>query len=177
MTRLSVRPLVVALVCGVGSVVIGLRPADAFLIGLLALVVGVVSVAVGAGEDHLWPDSELEETDGTRREISALTWSFIGREGRVAEPAVRRLRVVAARRLARRGVVLPRGLIRRGVGRNPSPAELDDDQRTARELLGERAWTILTAPGGRLPSLADVTHCVTVIEQLGPHQPSERPHP
>lgn len=171
------RPLVAAVLCGVGSGVIGLGPGDAFLIGLIALVVGLVSVAVGAAEEHEWPDHELEELDGTRRELSSLTWSFIGREGRVAEPAVRRLRTVAARRLARRGVLLPDGLIRRSAGQTASTLVLDDSQRAARELLGERVWDILTAPGGRLPSLSDVTYCVSVIERLGPDHPSERPHP
>ena len=177
MNRLSVRPLVVAVVCGVGSGIIGLRPGDAFMVGLIALVAGTVSVAVGAGEEHLWPDAELEETDGTRRELSSLTWSFIGREGRVAEPAVRRLRTVAVRRLARRGVVLPAGIVQRAAGRAPTTLVLDDGQRAARELLGERAWAILTAPGGRLPSLSDVAYCVAIIEKLGPDQPSERHHP
>ena len=177
MTRLSLRPVVAAVVVGGGGALIGLRPGDAFLVGLLALVVGIVSVAVDAGEDHLWPEPEPGELDGTRREISALTWSFVGREGRVAEPAVRRLRAVAARRLSRRGVVLPRGLLQRAVGEGPSVPLADESQARARELLGERAWTILTAPGGWLPSLADIAHCVGVIERLGPDQTSERPHP
>lgn len=177
MTHLSLRPVVGAVVCGVVGGLIGLRPGDAFLVGLLALVIGIVSVAVDAGEDDLWPEPEHEELHGTRREISALTWSFVGREGRVAEPAVRRLRAVAARRLTRRGVVLPRGLLQRGAGDSPSMPLADEQQARARELLGERAWTILTAPGGWLPSLADLTHCVGVIERLGPDQTSERPHP
>lgn len=177
MTRLSLRPVVAAVVCGVGAGLIGLRPGDAFLVGLVALVVGVATVAVDAGEEHLWPDAEPEELDGTRREISALTWSFVGREGRVAEPAVRRLRTVATRRLTRQGVVLHGGLMRRAVGEDRTAPVLDDQQRRARELLGERAWAILTAPGGRLPTLADVDHCVSVIERLGPDRPSERPHP
>ena len=182
MRHLDVRPLLGAVVCAALLGVIGLRPGDALLVGLVTLVVGVVMVAGRAAEQNEWPDAEPEETVGARREVSALTWSFFGVDGRVAEPAVRRLRAVAVRRLARRGVVLPNGLRQRQARSDPAPPPRTDPaddalQDEARALLGERAWTILTAPGGWLPSLQDVAHCVEVIERLTTAQSVERPRP
>lgn len=168
--RLDVRPYVGAVISGVLSGVLGLRTPDAVLFGLVALVIGLVLVSGDAGAQNEWPDGEYEETDGTRREVAAITWSLVGREGRVAEPAVRRLRTVAVRRLARHGVDLPHGL-------GPRPTDEDEAELRAHALLGDRAWTILTAPGGRLPSLNDVEHCVDVIERLGTDPLVERPLP
>jgi len=38
----------------------------------------------------------------------------------------------------------------------------------ARALLGEPAWTVLTSPGGVMPSLADAARCVEAVERLAP---------
>jgi hypothetical protein len=188
------RPVVAAVVLGTGAGVIGLRPLDAALVGLVVLVIGLAWTALPAGQEYEWPRATVDEAAGSRREISALTWSFVGRDGRVAEPAVRRLRLVAARRLARRGVVVPGGISHLSRvpafgspdgAQEPDGAAHDEAARRARELLGDRAWATLTGPGGWLPSLADVAQCVLAIEHLGapsdaalfraPSRPPSRP--
>lgn len=178
---LDLRPLITAVVVGVGSAVLGMRVVDALLIGLVTLVLAVVGFNLDRGLVNEWPPADLEEYDGTRREISALTWSFVGRDGRVSEAAVRRLRAVATRRLARQGVVVPGGVrppARRPAG-DPSPADapVDEPTRRARELLGERAWATLTGSGGWMPSLHDVAACVDRLERLGTTPSDERPAP
>lgn len=173
----------VALLCGL----LGLRGGDPLLVGLLTFVVVVVWMALAAGDEDPWPPDRRDDRAGTRSELSVLTWAFIGRDGRVTEAAVRRLRELAAHRLARAGMPVAAGLgPRRAGATEPSSdaAQADEARERAREVLGERAWRTLTAPGGYLPSLADVAHCVDVIERLGAgtrvesmRRPSERPHP
>lgn len=163
--RLDRRPFVVAAGVTVAGAVLGLQPGDAVLVGLVTLVLGVVGVSLDIGSEHAWPQARTEEQDGVRREISMLTWTFVGRDGRVSEVAVRRLRTDASRRLARRGVVVPGGL---GVATRTSPVVDEAVRAKVRELLGDRAWRTLTAAGGLMPTLADVSHCVDVIERLGP---------
>ena len=171
MIRHAWRPLLGAVLVGIVAGVLGLYGGDALLVGLVAGVVVAVVLLVGAAEPSGWPAARREETSGTRREVSALTWSFIGLDGRVTEAAVRRLRVDASRRLALRGVVVPGGL-----GATTQRDAPDDVKAAASDALGDRAWRILTAPGGYMPSLADVAHCIEVVEGLAP-EPPEPAHP
>lgn len=164
MTRgTDIRPFVIAPGVGLLALLVGLRPGDALLVALVTLVIGVVAVVLGSGQTHEFPPVDLRVSDGTRLEVATLTWSFIGRDGRVAEASVRRLRGVAARRLATVGVLLP-------PDRAFRSDHLTDDEhyRRARELLGERAWRTLTTRGGWMPSLRDVSHCVDALERLRP---------
>ena len=169
---MSVRPWRAVLVAGVvtfAAAVVGLQWGDAALVGLVAGVLTAVGTLVGAGEPNPWPRERPADLAGTRRDLTALTWSFIGREGRVTEFAVRRLRSDATRRLALRGVVVPGGL---SAATRTSPLVGDDVRRAARAELGDRAWLLLTTPGGTMPSLADIAHCVEVVERLEPPTPS-----
>ncbi len=167
---LDVRPFVIGPGVGLLALVVGLGPADALLVGLIALVIGVVAVVLGSGEAHEFPPADLSVSDGTRLEVATLTWSLIGRDGRVAEASVRRLRGVAARRLATVGVLLPAETAFR-----PDRDTDDEPHGRARELLGERAWRTLTTRGGWMPSLRDVAHCVDVLERLRPSPPDRPP--
>jgi hypothetical protein len=179
--RRDVRPFV----WGAGGALFigatGMAWADAALGGLVvlvaALVVLVVRTAVRLDDPAVrWPRSRPPDPDGARREVNALTWTFVGSRGVVSEEAVRRLRVDAGRRLARRGVVLPGGL----NSATPATAGAADAAR-ARALLGDRVWAILTSPGGRMPTLADVARCVDAIERLDapalPARPTLPEHP
>jgi hypothetical protein len=163
------RPALVFVGLTLGAAVVGLRWGDAALVGLVAAVVTAIAAMVGAGETDPWPRYRPPDQSGTRRDVMALTWSFIGREGRVSEFAVRRVRLDATRRLAARGVVVPGGL---GATTRTSPHVSDEVRAQARALLGDRAWFILTTPGGTMPSLVDIAHCVEVVERLEPPAPS-----
>lgn len=163
MSRLHLRPLIIAACALLGSGIIGLRWFDALLLGLIVFVLASVATSLEGGAEDPWAAAPPEEADGARSEVAALTWSFFGRDGRVTEVAVRRLRADATRRLARHRVVIPGGLNARTEGSDIDPEVV----ARARSLLGERAWATLTAPGGLMPSILDVAHCVDVIEGLG----------
>lgn len=169
--RVDLRAVIVGVAVAVLAVVLGLAVPDGLLLGLVAYVITLVGLTLEAGRSHVWPTVDLTETDGTRREIAALTWTFVGREGRVSEAAIRRLRPLAERRLLRHGLSLP-------VPLGPALAALDDPRRDqARALLGDRVWATLTGPGGYLPTFTEIAHCVDVLERLGPPTPTERPQP
>lgn len=169
MIRWLRRPLIIAVSCAVVAMILGLRLLDGVLIGLVVFVLAAAATAIQDPTEYPWPPAGPEEPDGARGEVYALTWSFVGRDGRVSEVAVRRLRADATRRLARQRVILPGGLSA-ATSRNPDPAV-----ERARALLGERAWATLTAAGGLMPSILDVAHCVDVIENLGRPAPGTPP--
>ncbi len=150
------------------SLLIGLSVVDTTVIALATLAAGLVLAALEVGEDAGWPRSRSHERHGRRSEVAAITWSLARRDGRVAEPAVRRLRAVAVRRLARAGLPLSAGF------RGPADARGEAERGAARAVLGERAWATLTVPGGRLPTPADVAACVRVLEDVLPTREESR---
>lgn len=159
-------PLVAGVVVGAVVRLLGLQVADAVLAGLVAVVLATVWLSLTGGEADPWPPDRRDDTAGARSELSALTWAFIGRDGRVSEAAVRRLRELAAQRLADQGVTADH--LRPYAVDAPPDDERDAARERARAALGERAWAALTTRGGYMPSLADVAHCVDVVERLRP---------
>lgn len=155
------RPLLVGAGIAAVATLVGMHLGDAVVVALVFAVLATVWMTVETGEADTWREAPPQDAAGARRELAVLTWAFLGSDGRVSEAAVRRLRLLATGRLARGGLVVVGGV-------GPRPLGMDDPTRdAAREVLGERAWTVLTAPGGWMPSLADVAHCVDVIEGLG----------
>ncbi|WP_225752704.1 hypothetical protein [Actinotalea sp. Marseille-Q4924] len=162
-------PLTTGTAVLVVCLVMRMAPGDA-----AAAAVGTVGITLALrmldkGDEHAFPPGSTRDTEGSRRDVAHLTWSFVGRDGRVSEAAVRRLRADARRRLARAGVTVPPGVL----GSPPDEAAHADATATqavadARALLGEPAWTVLTDTGGWLPTLAEVEQCVEAIERLAP---------
>lgn len=176
-------PLGVGVAVLTGCLVLSMAPRDAVAAAVTAFGVTLSLRMLDKGQEHAWPEAADRDSDGSRRDVSHLTWSLVGRDGAVSEAAVRRLRQDAVRRLARVGVVLPDGLPRSGghppradrtaasgVGTRPEEAgpAVDLPVDRARALLGERVWQVLTAPGGWLPDLDDVERCVDALERLVP---------
>jgi hypothetical protein len=179
-------PIGVGLAVLTACLVVSLSPRDAAAAAVTAFGVTLSLRMLDKGQEHAWPAATDRDTDGSRRDVSHLTWSLVGRDGAVSEAAVRRLRQDAVRRLARVGVVLPAGLPRSGdhpggttgttatgagavapqdaSGLAAPPGAVD----RARALLGEPAWRVLTGPGGWLPDLDDVERCVDALERLVP---------
>lgn len=163
MRALDPRPVITALVLVVLGLAVGMQVGDALLLGVAAGVVAVVVVSAHHGGYREFPPAAPDRAHGARAQVSTLTWAFLGRDGRVAEPAVRHLRRVAVRRLRRCG--LPLVALHR-----EAPADAVDaaHQAQARRVLGDRAWAALTGAGGWLPRLGDVGHVVDVLEALTP---------
>jgi len=146
-----------------------LSAAAAYAVGLalrdaLVLGVGVAAVVVLARrlDPELEPEAEQERRarqDGARGDLQDLAWSMTGRDGRAGERAMRRLREIAAVRLARHGL------------------DLDDESatRALRTVLGDRAVATLRRRSAPLPSVRDVQHTLEVLERLGPRPEAADP--
>ena len=140
--------LVLSVVIGVGSYLIGL-PAQ--LAAVLAAAVGIAGAALAIGgrvQDDRLPDAQLDLRQGARREIKQLSWTAGGARNHLDEPVVRRLRAIAVARLAARGI------------------DLDDPRHRpqAEALLGRTAYRVLVAPSGR--SAATMLRCITALDRL-----------
>lgn len=144
---------------------------DALVIGAAVAVAGLVLPALGGGRDMDWPDPVTNPHHGRRVEVSRMTWLLAGRDGRVSEPGVRRIREVARARLARAGLPLSAGFD------GPADARGQAERLAAQAALGPRAWSVLAAPSSRLPSVADVAVCVRALELILDEHPDRPDQP
>ncbi|MEU2201106.1 hypothetical protein [Isoptericola sp. NPDC019482] len=77
-----------------------------------ALLVVVVTTTVALwrrlddGEEAPWPDAVHDRREGARNDVSELGWATFTRSGAVGDRVLRRVRDLAAARLAERGVDL-----------------------------------------------------------------------
>ena len=73
-------------------------------------------------------------------------------------------------KIAQGGGELTFGTRKGGVRTSPEHAP-EPAARDARRWHGHQGWgCVLTAPGGYMPSLADISHCIDVVERLAPAQ-------
>jgi len=129
----------------------GLRSWSPVLVGLAGAALVVVLLRIDAEPEPRWARPPQPRLHGVRGDVQDLAWTMVGRDKRVGEWVLRRLRVVATARLARHGLRLG--------------AAEDDD--AVRELVGSRAFATLTRFSSPLPSLPDVRHTLDVLEALG----------
>lgn len=129
-------------------------------LGAGGVLLALVLAHVREGESTTWPEARWQETDGSRLEVAALSWSLLGRGGRVTEGALRRLRAVARGRLARNGL------------------DLDDPahHETIAALLGPAAWEVLTTTAD-MPSRRQYEQCVRALERAEPDPTTRRTRP
>lgn len=128
----------------------GLVLRAAVLVTLALFTGALVLLSVKVPEGRAGFPTRRDDPDGTRSDLAEISWSFDGQGGRVSEAAVRRLRSIAAGRFQR-------------LGLNWDQA---DDRRRAQALVGSRAWATLTHPGGLMPKVREIEHCVAVLERL-----------
>jgi hypothetical protein len=119
-------------------------------LGLLIVALCVVWAAFRGSATVPWPITEQAPTAGTRSDVARLAWAFRTHRGSVREPAIRAVRELASRRLARHGLDLA--------------AEADRDKIVA--TIGSAAYDALVAPGGILPSAAALSACLDALDAL-----------
>ncbi|MFI8523703.1 hypothetical protein ACIGB8_04635 [Promicromonospora sukumoe] len=101
-------------------------------------------------EDPEWPRTVTEARAGGRHDVSDLSWSTFGRDGRVTDRVVRRVRALATDRLRAHGV-------------DPSdPASLPDVEH----LLG--ADVVRQLASRQSPTARTLQTWLDAIERLGP---------
>ncbi|MBO3086126.1 hypothetical protein [Cellulomonas fengjieae] len=136
---------------------VGFAVATSALLGLLVAAGVLVLTRLDGTPDPGWERERLDRRHGARGEVQDLAWAMVGRDGRIGERVLRRLREVARRRLARHGLVL--------------------DDPAAQRLLGTRAVHTLTRTQSPLPTVADVRHTIDVLDRLGPRRADPTDHP
>jgi hypothetical protein len=126
----------------------GVTLALSLLLSVTIVAVGAVVALLSGPHDERWPESKVVLRSGARREVARLSWSMEDDDGRVADVAVQRLRTLAARRLAERGI------------------DLDDpaDRSAAESALGPQGYRLLTEPGRHRPEA--LIRCARAIERL-----------
>ncbi|AEG44293.1 hypothetical protein [Isoptericola variabilis] len=138
-----------------------LDPVHAVLLAAVVLVVTAVWRRADAGVEDPWPAPPEEQRPGARHDVSELGWATFTRSGEVSERVLRRVRALAAARLARHGVDLA------------DPAQASDVER----LLGEDVARGLASR--RAPTARVLDHWLGALERLGPDGPprADRPSP
>ena len=128
----------------------GLTVQTSALLGLRIAAGVLLRTRLDGTPDPGWARDRLDRRHGARGEVQDLAWAMVGRDGRIGERVLRRLREVARSRLARHGLTV-------------------DDPETE-TLLGTRAVRTLTRTRAPLPTVADVVHTLDVLDRLGPRR-------
>jgi hypothetical protein len=145
--------IILAILLGGGGYLIGLPGPLATLVALSVGVAGAALTIGGTVRDDRLPDPQIDLKHGARREIKQLSWNIGGDRRRLDEPAVRRLRGIAAARLAAHGV------------------DLDDPRhrQQAEVLLGRSVYRVLSTPAGQPASV--LMRCVAALDRLDARPP------
>lgn len=144
------RPVVGFLVGIAAAWAAGLSVRTSVLLGLVVAAGVLLFTRLDGTPDPGWDRERSARRHGARGEVQDLAWAMVGRDGRIGERVLRRLREVAGRRLARHGLALS----------DPG----------AEQLLGTRALRTLTRTTSPLPTVADVRHTLDVLDRLGPRR-------
>jgi len=144
------RPAAAFLVTFVGAIAGGLTVASAAFVGLLLAAGILLLTRLDSAPDPGWDRRLYDHRHGARGDVQDLTWAMVGRDGRIGERVLRRVRDVARSRLARHGRSL--------------------DDADIEQVLGARAHRTLTSTRSPLPSVADVRHTLDVLDRLGPRR-------
>lgn len=134
-----------------------LDPVHAFLLAAVAVAVTLVWRRLDDGSEGPWPVPPEESRPGARHDVSELGWATFTRSGEVSERVLRRVRAVAASRLARHGLDAA------------DPMHAADVDR----LLGADVAAGLAS--GRAPTARVLGHWLDALERIGPDAPARAP--
>jgi hypothetical protein len=159
--RSVITTAVLAVVVLFAAYGVGVAWVQSLLLATAVTAIGAIHLAVSDLEDEpsLPPVDDSGRNVGTRRDVSRLSWVMGGQDNRVGSVPYRRLRLIAANRLALLGLDLT----------------LPADQRAAQDLLGPVAYATLVEESVSAPTQRVFDDCVTRLERLDLTQPV--PHP
>ena len=102
---------------------------------IVSAIIGLIFLATGnqARVPEPWPPAPVNFRSGARNEVARLAWATVDRDGHVSEKALQRVRTVAQKTLALKGVTWTGE-----AGTAMAPSDL------AMQLLGNEAVTTLT---------------------------------
>jgi hypothetical protein len=144
--------VVMALVMAGLSWAIGVTVIQSLLLATGVTMVGAIVGSSIALDDEIGlpPLDETGRNEGTRREVSRLSWVMAGQDNRVGDVPYRRLRAIAVNRLGLRGIDV---------------AE-EAGQQAARELLGQQGYAMLVEEATRTPTQRSFQEGIALLERL-----------
>ncbi|WP_426593631.1 hypothetical protein ACPPVS_18105 [Cellulomonas sp. McL0617] len=145
------RPYVAFAAAVVVALLAGFSYVTVALVGVAAVAGVLVLTRLEPRADPEFDRPRFDRRHGARGEVQELAWAMVGRDGRVGERALRRVREVARSRLARHGLVLGE----------------DADARAIRDLVGDRAFRTLTRTGSPHPKMSEVRQAIDALERIG----------
>jgi hypothetical protein len=125
---------------------------QAILVGTVAAVTAA-ALAIGAAlevAEIRWRSGDRIGREGSRSDISVLSWGLRGSWGRVDPRVVTRVREIARMRLSSRDLDL----------------NSEADRPEIERLIGRRAYLTLAAGGRRPPRLRALLTCLDVLDSL-----------
>jgi phage shock protein PspC (stress-responsive transcriptional regulator) len=149
--RLLLLPAAAGVLAGLAWY-IGMDLWHACVIAAVVLALGLLWLTVPDSPPGVWPREESAKDEGTRHDVTRLSWSLRTRRGRVRADALTRIRLLSAGRLAPYGI------------------DMDDahDRDALVRLIGERAYRTLRPTPQRLPYFHDIERCLDALSGLVP---------
>lgn len=148
--------IALAVVAAVVLWYLGMDPWHAAAVIGVIVAIGVVWLAVPERPSMTWTVESSLHDDGNRSDVDRLSWSLRTRRGQVRPDAVRRVRRLAASRLA---IVSP-------DADNPLDLDRPADRAAIEQMLGGRAYRTLRPNPVRQPSFHDIEQCLDVLSTL-----------
>ena len=142
----------VAFVSAVATALIaGLSYVSVALVGVAAVAAVLVLTRLEPRPDPGFERPRFDRRHGARSDVQELAWAMVGRDGRVSERMLRRVREVARTRFARHGL------------------DLDDpaDARAIADLVGDRAFRTLSSTRSPHPKMSEVRQAIGALERIG----------
>jgi len=151
--RLIIVAIAASIICLLLTVFGVIDIPHAIVVVAISVMGDALMTADRGSEPEEWPLEPIKFRSGARREVAQLAWATVGRDGKVAEPILRRVRELARQMLADYGVRWSGE-----PGTQPEPISL------AQQLLGKDALRTLTTTEGVRPRA--LVNAVTKLEEL-----------
>jgi hypothetical protein len=147
--RVTIITALVAVAIGIFLFVVGIPFYIFATFVCLVVLVGGLIAAIDDPDEPKLPEVRGAMRGGARREVTDAAWRLSESRGRVGAAGAERLRAIAARRLARRGI------------------DLDDpaDRSRAEAALGSLAYAVVSRPSTQPAAALRAT--VRAIDRLG----------
>ena len=129
---------------------IGMDEWHAAAVAVIVFAAGIAWIAIPEHTDMRMTEEPLGPREGVRREVIDLSWALRRQRGGIRENAFRRVRALAAERLAEHRLNLN---------------DPEDGERIAR-AIGSQAYAILRSRSGRFANLRTVVHSLDALDRL-----------
>ena len=165
-SHLAGAAVIAALLAAIAVVSRMLSPWNALALAAVAFTLWLVTRPYER-TDVPWPEEPRSDRPGGRTDVAELSWTAFTRNGLVTERVLRRVRAIAARRLAAHGVLWD-GAVHQGApdlrGWGTGPADAAEHRRRARELLGAATLDALSTARAATPRTLD--HWLGALDAL-----------